>query len=299
MPQNLQDIRRRIRSVQNTEKITAAMKMVAAAKLRRAQDRAQAARPYATKLREVLVRLAASAGDLRHPLLVSRPVRRSCVLLVTGDRGLAGPYNTNLIRIAAGLLADRPGPCLVAVGRKGRDFFRKRGTEILAEFVGIGDEARWELAQEVGREVVRLYLEGGCDEVMLVYAQFVNALTNRPRTVRLLPLSDAGQVQGGTGAADASAPGNQKTAAAYIFEPDAESVLETLLPHYIETLVFGALLDAKASEHGSRMTAMDNATKNAGDVIEHLTLVRNRVRQAAITKEISEIVGGAEALTHA
>jgi F-type H+-transporting ATPase subunit gamma len=288
VPQSLQDIRRRIRSVQNTEKITAAMKMVAAAKLRRAQERAQEARPYAQKLRDVLVRLAASAGDLRHPLLVNRPVRRSCILLVTADRGLAGPYNANLIRTAAQLARERSSPQVVAVGRKGRDYFRKRGFDVPAEFVGVGDDARWELARDIGREVVRLYLEGQCDEVLLVYAQFVNALTNRPRTVRLLPLAEAGGERG-----------KARSQAAYIFEPDAETVLARLLPHYIETLVYGALLDAKASEHGSRMAAMDNATKNAGEVIQRLTLLRNRVRQAAITKEIAEIVGGAEALTKA
>lgn len=291
MPQNLQDIRRRIRSVQNTEKITAAMKMVAAAKLRRAQERAQAARPYAQKLREVLVRLAASAGDLRHPLLVARPVQRCGVLLVTADRGLAGPYNTNLIRAAAQLMAQGPSARLVAIGRKGRDHFKKRGYNVIGEFVGVGDEARWDLARDVGRELVDLYLAGEVDEVLLVHAQFVNAVSNHPRTVRLLPLAeDEGRRASATG---------PRGGGLYLFEPDAATVLARLLPHYVETLIFGALLDAKASEHGSRMAAMDNATKNAGDVIERLTLVRNRVRQAAITKEIAEIVGGAEALRQA
>jgi F-type H+-transporting ATPase subunit gamma len=284
VPQDLKAIRRRIRSVQNTEKITAAMKAVAAAKLRRAQERAQAARPYADKMREVLVRVAANAGDSRHPLLALRPVRATCLVLITGDRGLAGPFNANLIRTAATYLADRPGPCLIAVGRTGRDYFHKRGYNLLAEFIGIGDDARLETARSVGAEIVGRYMAGECDEVHLVYARFVNAITSRPVVAPLLPLRREAAAQGHDGRTP------------YIFEPEAEDVLVHLLPHYVDTLVYRALLESKASEHGARMAAMDNASKNAGEVIERLTLLRNRVRQAAITREIAEIVGGANAL---
>jgi F-type H+-transporting ATPase subunit gamma len=283
VPQDLKAIRRRIRSVQNTQKITAAMKMVAAAKLRRAQERAQSARPYADRIREVLMRLAANATDFSHPFLQGRPVRSSLLVVVTADRGLAGPYNANLNRAAQLHLQDRPGARVLAVGRKGRDFFRKRGYPVVAEFTGIGDDARIELARDVAREAMRLYLAGEADEVYVAYARFINVATSRPTVVRLLPLG--GEGDGGRG-----------TRTPYIFEPSAAAVLERLLPHYVETLVYRALLEAKASEHGARMTAMDNATKNAEELIERLTLLRNRLRQAAITKEIAEIVGGANAL---
>ncbi len=281
MAQSLQDIRRRIRSVQNMERVTAAMKMVSASKLRRAQERAQAARPYAEKIRDVLVNVSGNVEGFRPPLLEARPVRRSAVLLVTADRGLAGAYNSNMIRAAEAYLRGRPQPSLVAVGRKGRDHFRKRGYPILAEFVGIGDEATLALARSIGDEVMRIYQDGEADEVAVAYAQFLNAVQSRPTVTPLLPL----------------APSERRAGArAYIAEPDPGTVLTRLLPHYVYTLVFRALLEAKASEHGARMAAMDNASKNAREVIDHLTLVRNRVRQAAITKEIAEIVGGAEAI---
>ncbi|HVB08994.1 MAG TPA: ATP synthase F1 subunit gamma [Bacillota bacterium] len=283
MAQSLQDIRRRIRSVQNMERVTAAMKMVSASKLRRSQERAQAARPYAQKMRDVLANVSGNVEDFSHPLLDHRTVRTSAILLVTADRGLAGAYNANIIRAGEAFLRGRPNASLVAVGRKGRDHFRKRGYPILAEFVAIGDDATWDLARRIGDEVMRIYRQGEADEISLGYAQFLNAIQSRPTVTPLLPLSQGG--------------GNASRGRPYIFEPDAAAVLTRLLPHYVYTLVFRALLEAKASEHGARMAAMDNASKNAREVIDHLTLVRNRVRQAAITKEIAEIVGGANALT--
>jgi F-type H+-transporting ATPase subunit gamma len=283
MAQSLQDIRRRIRSVQNMERVTAAMKMVSASKLRRAQERAQAARPYAEKIRDVLADVSGNVEDFSHPLLDRRPVKTSAVLLVTADRGLAGAYNANMIRAAEAYLRGRPNASLIAVGRKGRDHFRKRRHPIISEFVAIGDEATWALAREIGDEVMRIYRHGEADEIALAYAQFINAIQCRPTVTPLLPLSRGGE--------------RGKGGRPYIFEPSAAAVLTRLLPHYVYTLVFRALLEAKASEHGSRMAAMDNASKNAREVIDHLTLVRNRVRQAAITKEIAEIVGGANALS--
>lgn len=259
------------------------MKMVAAAKLRRAQERAQSARPYAQRIREVLVRLAAHAEDFSHPFLVARPVRSVLLVVVTSDRGLAGPYNANLNRTALQMAQASPFPQILAVGRKGRDFFRKRGYPVVAEFTGLGDEARLDVAREVAREAMRLYLEGQVDQVDVVFAQFIHVATSRPTGLRLLPLRGEG---GEAGALRTP----------YIFEPNPAAVLERLLPHYVETLVYRAFLEAKASEHGARMTAMDNATKNAEELIERLTLLRNRLRQASITKEIAEIVAGANAL---
>lgn len=289
MAQSLKDIRRRVASVRNIRKITQAMKMVAASKLRRAQARAEASRPYAQAVRGVLLRLAAGASGFQHPFLQERPLRSSLVVVVTSDRGLAGAYNANLTRAAQHLLREKPAPQVLAVGRKGRDFFQRRRVRLAGEFVNIGDEARFALAQEVGREVTRLYTAGACDEVYVVYAQFINALQSRPVSVRLLPLAGA-DLEG-----EAASAGG-RDGGFYLFEPEAADVLERLLPHYISILLYRALLEAKASEHGARMAAMDNATKNAGEVIDNLTLIANRLRQAGITKEIAEIVGGANAL---
>lgn len=288
MAQSLKDIRRRAASVKNIRKITQAMKMVAASKLRRAQERAEAARPYAAAVRGVLERLGANASGFDHPFLQERPEGATLVVVVTSDRGLAGAYNANLNRAAQEILRQVQSGLVLAVGRKGRDFFRRRQYELAGEFVNVGDEARFGLAGDLAREVTRLYLTGGVREVRLVYAQFINVLRSRPVTVRLLPLvgEDLSPGQGAASAMDGE----------YLFEPDAGSVLERLLPHYISILLYRALLEAKASEHGARMAAMDNATKNAGELIDHLTLMANRVRQAAITSEIAEIVGGANAL---
>ena len=285
MAQGLKDIRRRIASVKNIRKITTAMKMVAAAKLRRAQDQAQAGRPYAEAIRGVLGRLAANATAI-HPFLVERPAERTLVIVVTSDRGLAGAYNSNLNRLAWRRTQESPGPRVVVVGRKARDFFRRRRVEIAAEYTGLGDQPRFADAEAIGREAGRLYLSGGCDRVHLVYARFINAITSRPVATQLLPIAAEHLSQAGTA----------RSAGEYIFEPDAETVLEHLLPHYVSVLVYRALLEAKASEFGARMAAMDNATENAGEVIDRLTLISFRMRQAAITKEIAEIVGGANAL---
>jgi F-type H+-transporting ATPase subunit gamma len=284
--QGLKEIRRRINSVKNIRKITAAMKMVAAANLRRAQQRAEAGRPYAEAIRGVLGRLSRDAG-IDHPFLTERPVRATLAVVVTSDRGLAGAFNANITRAAVQLLRDVPGPAISVVGRKGRDFFRRRHYEILHEHTGLGDAPRFAQAERIASEVTELYASGRCDQVYLVYPQFVNAITSRPVSLRLLPLTGddlAGDRAGGGEGGE------------YLFEPDAAAVLHELLPHYISTLVFRALLEAKASEFGARMAAMDNATKNAGEVIDRLTLVSFRMRQAAITKEIAEIVGGAAAL---
>lgn len=284
MAEGLKEIRRRIGSVKNIRKITAAMKMVAAANLRRAQQRAEAGRPYAEAVRGVLLRLATNAG-VDHPFLVERPITGSLGIVVTSDRGLAGAFNSNINRAAVQLLRTLPGPKVVAVGKKARDFFRRRQYSVVTDYTGLGDAVRFAQAERIASEVTRQYLQGECDQVHLVYPQFINAVTSRPVAVRLLPIAQVDLASQGT-----AAEGE------YIFEPDAAGVLQRLLPHYISVLIYRALLEAKASEFGARMAAMDGATKNAGEVIDRLTLVSFRMRQAAITKEISEIVGGAAAL---
>lgn len=257
--------------------------MVAAAKLRKAQERVIAARPYSRQLQDVLARLSAAAKDARHPLLEKREVKSIAYIVVTADRGLCGGYNSNIIRMASRTLMNSALPVsLVAVGTKGRDFFRRTAVPIAQEFVALGDNPAFVQASEIAQEVIRLYTDRKVDEVRLVYTEFVSAITQKAVEVKLLPL-EAPREQ-------------QKVNGSYLFEPDAEEILQTLLPKYVETQVFRSLLEAKASELGAKMTAMGAATDNAKDMIERLTLQMNRARQAAITKEISEIVGGAAAL---
>ncbi|MGC7871753.1 ATP synthase F1 subunit gamma [Desulfosporosinus sp. SYSU MS00001] len=276
----VRDIRRRIRSVRNMQQITKAMKMVSAAKLRKAQQKLIAARPYANQLQGVLERLS-QAGDTVHPLLVKRPVQKVVYVLITSDRGLCGGYNANLIRKTSGLIAETPQDVkLVTVGRKGRDFFRRGKIEFLAEFVALGDDPSFNQAKEIAQEVVRLYEQGEADEVYLLYTEFVSAITQKPAQVKLLPIEKP----------------EGKHGKQYIFEPSPDEILASLLPKYVETQIFRSILEGKASEQGARMTAMSSATDNATDMIDRLSLAMNRARQAAITKEISEIVGGAAAL---
>ena len=276
-----QDIRRRIRSVRNMQQITKAMKMVSAAKLRKAQLKLIAARPYARQLQGVLERLAQAPVDVTHPLLKKRPVQKVVYVLITSDGGLCGGYNANLIRKTSGLIAEAQQPVkLVTVGRKGRDFFRRGKTEFLAEYTKLGDDPSYSQAKEIAQEVVRLYEQGEADEVYILYTEFVSAMTQRPSQIKLLPIDQPEGKQGKQ----------------YIFEPSAEDILNNLLPKYVETQIFRSLLEGKASEQGARMTAMSSATDNAKTMIDKLSLAMNRARQAAITTEISEIVSGAASL---
>lgn len=276
-----QHIRLRIRAFRNMQQITKAMKMVSAAKLRKAQLKLIAARPYARQLQGVLERLAQAPVDAIHPLLKKRPVQKVVYVLITSDRGLCGGYNANLIRKTSGLIAKTQQEVkLVTVGRKGRDFFRRGKIEFLAEFTGLGDNPTYNQAKEIAQEVVRLYEQGEADEVNLLYTEFVTAMTQKPSQLKLLPIEQPEGKQGKQ----------------YIFEPSAGEILYNLLPKYIETQIFRTILEGKASEQGARMTAMSSATDNAKDMIDRLSLAMNRARQAAITTEISEIVSGAAAL---
>lgn len=277
------DIRRRIKSIKSTQQITKAMKMVAAAKLRRAQESVIAARPYAKKIQEVLGRLAAGAQDYSHPLLEVREVKKVGLVIITGDRGLCGGFNANLIRLAEHTMADMDKDTgLVTIGRKGRDYFRRRGKEIVEDYINIGDNPTFIQGKELARCLMALYSEGVFDEIYLMYNEFRSAMSQKPLMLKLLPIDPAA--------------GEDSKGVEYIYEPSEAGVLDTLLPSYVETLVYRALLESKASEHGARMTAMSSATDNAVEIIDKLTLTLNRARQAAITKEISEIVGGAAAL---
>ena len=281
-------MRRRIKSIKNTQQITNAMKAVSAAKMRRAQEQVLAARPYARRLREVLGRVAAAAGDVKHPLLEVREPRKVAYVLITADRGLCGGFNANLIRTTMQALREAADAqvSLVCVGRKGRDFFRRRGYNIVQSYVRLGETIRVAQAREIAGFVMEKYAAGEFDEVYLVFSEFVNVLVQRPKIVKLLPVETPEESENG------KKPGRVE----YIFEPSAEDVLARLLPMYVENMVFHALLESKASEHSARMTAMDNATKNAEELIAKLTLSMNKARQTAITKEILEVVSGAAAL---
>ncbi len=275
------DIRRRIRSVKNIQQITKAMKMVAAARLRRAQERAAASRPYTEKIRGILANVSASMGDTGHPLLEVREVNRIGHVIISADKGLAGAYSSNLMKEVVPQVTGKENVGLIVVGRKGRDFFKRRGYTIDSEYTGFSEKPTYEHAAQIAKEVAEGFKTGKYDEIHLSYTQFLSAITQKPVTVKLLPVSS-----------DAPQGPRQE----YIFEPGAEEVLGLLLPKYLETIIYGALLQSAASELGARMTAMGSATDNAEELISKLVLNYNKVRQATITREISEIVGGAEAL---
>ena len=291
---NLLDIRRRIKSVKNTQQITKAMKMVSAAKLRRAQERVITARPFANKMSEVIGELAKrTSEDFHHPLLDLRGDQRYLLVLITADKGLCGAFNTNLTKAAQSFIRDNLDKQieLVAVGRKGRDFFRSRRAVIASEFLGLTGKGRVEFSEavEVARYIIDLYSEDtGIDKVFLLYNEFKSVLSQRVVLEQLLPVS-----REKTEEPDAKTP---VTLVDYIYEQPPEELFGTLLPRLIETQIFRALLESIASEQGARMTAMDSASKNASELIDSLTLNMNRVRQAAITNEIIEVVSGAAAL---
>jgi F-type H+-transporting ATPase subunit gamma len=280
----MRDIKREIKSKQNTKQITKAMEMVAASKLRRAQEAAVAARPYADKLKEVVASIAAGTKDVKHPMLESRPIKKTGYLVITSDRGLAGGYNSNILRKVTQTIREKHKSTdeyvLFVIGRKGRDYFRRRNMPIVEEVTGLPDAPTFADIKTVAYTAVKNFAEGAYDELYLYYNQFVNAITQVPTETRLLPLEEVN---------------NGASVASYEYEPSPEGVLEVLLPKYAETLIYSAVLDGKASEFGARMTAMGSATKNATKMINQLTLTYNRARQAAITQEISEIVAGANA----
>jgi F-type H+-transporting ATPase subunit gamma len=279
-----QDIRRRIKSVKNIEQITKAMKMVAAARLRRAQARAIASKPYTEKIREVLRNVAANAGDAVNPLLDVREVKRTGYLILGADKGLAGAYSSNVFKEVVPRITNKDTAGLIAVGRKVRDYFRRRKYAVEQEYTGFSDKPAYQHANEIAKAVAESYISGKYDEIYMVYTEFYSPLVQKPVTVKLLPLTDH--------TANSEEHGSQD----YIFEPSAAEVMNLLLPKYLETAVYGALLQAAASELGARMTAMGSATDNAEELIAKLVLNYNKVRQASITREITEIVGGAEAL---
>jgi F-type H+-transporting ATPase subunit gamma len=282
---SLLDIRRRIRSVKNTQQLTKAMKTVSAAKLRRAQERVLSARPYAEQLKRVLGNLTARVENVSHPLLEIRPEERILFVIVTADRGLCGAFNSNINRTAQIFIRDHKDQTiqLTTVGRKGRDFFRRRGAAIKSEFVNIFSRLDYGNAKDISEAIVQAYTEAEVDAVYIVYNEFKSVIQQRVVVEKLLPLS-RGELKESEPQAD------------YIFEQPPQEIFNRLLPRYVEIQIYRALLESAASEHGARMASMDTASRNAGDMIDMLTLNMNRIRQAAITREIIEVVSGAGAL---
>jgi len=282
---SLIDIRRRIRSVKNTQQITKAMKMVSAAKLRRAQDRTIAARPYGALLRKVLGNVAAAVANdesaTENPLLARREERRILLVVITGDKGLAGAFNTNLIKAATRFVAEHPGAQITfeLIGRKGRDYFRKREVAVSGEAVGLAAKVKYEDTAAIARRAMEMFRNEEIDAVYLIFNEFKSVVSQKLTLDRVLP---------------AELP-EQANPVDYIFEEPPAEMLNVLLPKYVEMEFYRALLESAASEHAARMTAMDSATSNAAEMIDKLTLYMNRVRQASITKEIIEVVSGAAA----
>jgi len=333
LPESARDLKRRIKAIKNTQQITKAMQMVAAAKLRKAQNRAVSARAYTDKLTEMLRRLTADGGHLGHPFLRARLVRRVALVVVTSDRGLAGSYNANLIRRAEAVLrrlgeSETPVEVeLTVVGRKSRDYFRRKGPAPAMEFIRVEDEDLGSLSDRLSGELMKRFSRGEFDEVLMVYSRFLSALSQRTEEMRLLPVAgpeaaaeaeQAGparteeeeeeddrssgrdwEAHAGARERSRAAPAAAEADLNYVYQPDPQTVYALLLPRAVTNRMFHALLEARASEYAARMAAMSAATDNAEDMIDRLTLEMNRARQASITQEIMELVGGAEALKKA
>ncbi|APH03401.1 F0F1 ATP synthase subunit gamma [Bacillus weihaiensis] len=282
---SLRDIKSRITSTKKTSQITKAMEMVSAAKLNRAENNAKAFGPYMNKIQEVVASIANGSSDVSHPMLESRPVKRTGYLVITSDRGLAGAFNSSILRAVYQAVQKRHKSndefVIIAIGKIGRDFFKKRGMNVISEITGLGDETNFSSIKDIASNAVNMFADETFDELYMYYNHFVSAIQQDVTEKKLLPLSDIS---------------SDSRLTSYEFEPNQEEILEVLLPQYAESLIYGALLDSKASEHAARMTAMKNATDNAKELINGLTLQYNRARQAAITQEITEIVGGAAAL---
>lgn len=305
----MREIKRRIRSVQSTQKITRAMEMVAAAKLRRAEERAEAARPYASSIKEAIGRVLFYSGNISHPLMESSESSTKCYVVFTSDRGLCGSYNTNVLRLTMQQIQDLPKEevQIVAVGRKAREHFRRREYNIIGEYLDIEDRPSFERAQEMGAYLQQLFSDGMVGEVYTVYNEFVNPMIQRPVCQPVLPMSgDVFRQEAEARDEEERVKRQEKTAEGeeeekeedflYRFEPDPAVVLDAFLPRFLYSQLFTSLLEAKASEFGARMTAMRTASDNAKDMIHSLTLQYNKARQAAITQEILEIVNTSEAL---
>ena len=283
---SLRDIKKRINSTKKMSQITKAMQMVSASKMSRAEANAKSFVPYMEKMQEVTTSVALNAEDTSHPMLKSRPVKKTGYIVITADRGLAGSYNSNVLREVNRTIQARHKSndefAIIALGRVGRDFFVKKGMNVILDIIGLHDQPAFTDIKDFTSKTVDMFSDGTFDELYIYYSHYVNAIKYDVTEKKILPFTDMNANSGKTNS--------------YEYEPSAEVILEVLLPQYAESLIYGAVLDSKASEHAARMTAMKSATDNANDIIRSLDLSYNRARQAAITQEITEIVGGASAL---
>lgn len=287
MAKNLRDIKKRITATQKTGHITKAMQMVSAAKRAKAEENAKSYVPYMEKVQDVVASIASSATDVSHPMLVARPIKKTGYIVIGSDRGLAGPYNSNLIREFSRVVSQRHKSndefVVLTIGRVPTEYLKKRGYNVIDSVIGLPDQPSFSDVKQIVRKAVGLFADGTYDELYMYYNHYVSVITQQVTEKKVLPITDLAPATGGL-------------QATYEFEPNAEAILEVLLPQYAESLIYGALLDAKASEHASRMTAMKTATDNANELIKKLTLEYNRARQASITQEITEIVSAADAI---
>jgi F-type H+-transporting ATPase subunit gamma len=283
---NLRDLRRKIRSIENLKKITRAMQMVSASKLKKTQGRLMQIRPYADKISEMLANVSRRIGKVEHPLLTPRAeVKSALVLVITSDKGLCGTYNTNLINHAEKFIRELGKPCrIVSIGKKAETYFAKRKVEVVDRFTSIPADVPFHVTQKIAEVLLREFDAGRADEVYISFTKFVNALTFRPNTVKFIPVQPAAGKE------------KKNVESEYLYEPQPRQILNRLVPRYLETSLQRLVLESLSSEHAARMNAMRNATDNAKELIESLTLTRNKLRQANITKELLDIVTGAEAL---
>jgi F-type H+-transporting ATPase subunit gamma len=284
MPQGMRDIKRRIRSVSSTKQITKAMELVSSAKLKKAREKLEKTRPYFNTVVRSIQEILASTGNIKHPFLDKREVNKTAYIVITGDRGLAGGYNSNVLKLTEGDIDDKNKVSIISIGVKARDYFKRRQYDIKGEFTGISEKPEFKDAAKIGDLAIELYQSGEVDEVKLVYTNFKSTISFVPTILKLLP------------AEGIKSDEENKKASLIQYEPSPEEVLDYLIPKYIQSTIYGALIESSASEQGSRRMAMESATDNAEEMIEDLKLSYNRARQASITQEISEIVGGAEAL---
>lgn len=284
MAESTRDIKRRIKGIGNIRQITKAMELVSSAKLRKARLRLEKSRPYYTTVLENIQRVLASTGNMNHPLLKSREVENSLYIIISSDRGLAGGYNANVIRLVELAMRDKKDKVsLIVVGIRAREYFKRRGYKVVKDYAGISEEPEFSDARMIGRLAMRLFRDGEVDEINVVFTRFMGTLSFEPRILKLLPSEEVSQK-------------SEEEGLVIEFEPSADEVLNYLIPKYIESSIYGALIEASCSEQGARRAAMESATDNAEEIIDELKISYNRARQAAITSEISEIVSGAEAI---
>jgi F-type H+-transporting ATPase subunit gamma len=284
---SMRDIKRRIKSVNSTRQITKAMNLVASSKLSRAKGRFISTQPFFRQTRKAIAQIVTGSSGISHPYLKEREVKNTCVMVITGDRGLCGGYNTNVCKTAISVADERENITFVTIGNKGREYLKHRHKDISASYRGISEKPQYCDARIIGEEVLKKYDAGEIDEVYLAYTEFISTISNEPKLIKLLPMD----------ASEFSDEHLEKSSTLTIYEPSEEEVLDYIVPKYVNTILYGAMVESAACELSSRMTAMDSATENASEMIDDLNLLYNRVRQGAITQEITEIVGGSNALS--